>query len=95
MSYDGRPKKGSLVQYSSMGAAPDSVIEQGVVIETGRWTKSETYNLTVLTADGIQTWKMCPAYPTLSMGEADRWMGRRGHRLIPKRGMFLKVLESN
>lgn len=95
MSYDGRPKKGWLVQYSSNGAAPDSVIERGVVIETGRWTKSETYNLTVLTADGIQTWRMCPAYPVLGRGEADRWMKNKGHRMIPKRGSFLKVLQSN
>lgn len=89
---NGRPMKGNLVQYRSKGFAPDSVIESGVVVEVGRWTTSETYNITVLTKDGIQTWKMCPAYPMLVSGEAERWMKRRGHPLVPKRGTFLEVV---
>jgi len=93
MSYDGRPRKGWLVQHSSRGAAPDSVVEQGVVIEMGRRTSSGTFNLTVLTKDGIQTWKIGDG--RLAWGEADRWMDRRGHRLVGKNSWFLRVLESN
>lgn len=94
MSYDGRPRRGWLVQYSSRGAASDSVVEQGVVIERGKWTKSDTYNLTVLTKDGIQTWKIGPD-GRLAWGESDRWMDRKGHRLVPKMSCFLQVLECN
>ena len=93
MSYDGRPKKGWLVQWSSKGGAPDSVIEQGVVIETGRRTQSGSFNLTVLTKTGIETWKIGDGL--LGWGEADRWMDRRGHRLVGKTSWFLRVLESN
>jgi len=93
MSYDGRPRKGWLVQHSSRGSSPDSVVEQGVVIETGRRTSSGTFNLTVLTKDGIQTWKIGDG--RLAWGESERWMDRRGHRLVPKTSWFLRVLESN
>lgn len=93
MSYDGRPRKGWLVQYSSRGSAPDSVVEQGVVIEMGKWTSSGTFNLKVLTGDGIQTWKIGDG--RLARGESERWMDRKGHRLVPKMRGFLRVLQSN
>lgn len=89
--YDGRPQKGWLVQWSSRGAAPDSVHETGVVVQTGRWTNDGEYNLTVLTKSGIETWKIGNGY--LGGGEAQRWMKKKGHPLVPKKSVFLKILE--
>jgi hypothetical protein len=90
--YDGRPKKGWLVQWSSRGSAADSVVETAHVVGVGRWTRDGEYNLTVLTKSGIETWKMGNGY--LGFGESERWMNKKGHRLVPKTKSFLKILES-